>query len=195
MPILCNTSRICISVGNDFDLAGGSAMAQYDSVRKVSMQRMLCSPALPFCWCLGFLFGVFLFLYAGTPGVSLMRRTVYGSVSIVSLIGIGLLPFLFTAYAVFLSELRLLFLICFCKACMFAFVSIGISVAFSSAGWMMRGLLVYYDSILCVLLYFLWHRLLAGRKVYWFAIIFAGVLAGSIEYYIISPFLAGLIEI
>jgi len=169
-------------------------MAQYNSLRNVSLHRLPCGLALAFCWCLGLIFGVFLFLYAGTPGVSLMRRMVSGSVSIVSLIGIGLLPFLFTAYAVFLSEFRLLFPICFCKACMFAFVSFGICVSFSSAGWMMRRLLLFYDSVWCALLYFLWYRLLVGRKACWLVIILADVLAGSIEYYIISPFLAGLIN-
>ena len=170
-------------------------MAQYNSLRKVSLQRVPCGLALAFCWCLGFGFGVVLFLYAGTPGVSLMRRIICGSVSIVSLIGIGLLPFLFTAFAVFLSELRLLFLICICKACLFAFVSMGICLAFSSAGWMMRPLLLFYDSILCALLYFLWYRLLTGRKACWLLTIMAGILAGGIEYCIISPFLAGLIKI
>lgn len=170
-------------------------MAHYDGLRKVSLHHMPCGLVLAFCWCLGFVFGVFLFLYAGTPDISLMRRTVYDSVSIVSLIGIGLLPFLFTVYAVFLSKLWLLFPICFCKACLFAFVAIGISVAFSSAGWMMRRLLLFCDSVWCVLLYFLWYRLLTGRKASWLAIILAGILTGGIEYYIISPFLAGLIEI
>lgn len=170
-------------------------MAQHDSFRKVSLHRLPCGLALAFCWCLGFAFGVFLFLSTGTPGVSMMRRMVSGSVSIVSLIGLGLLPFLFTAYAVILSQLRLLFLICFCKAGMFAFVSMGISAAFSSAGWMMRGLLLFFDSVCCILLYFVWYRILNGRKAGWFWIILAGLLAGSIEFYIISPFLAGLIEI
>ena len=191
----CNTSRICISFGNDFHPAGGVAMAHYNSLRKVSLHCVPWGVVLAFCWCLGFIFGVFLFLYAGTPGVSLMHRMLFGSVSIVSLTGIGLLPFLFTAYAVFISRLRLLFLMCFCKACLFAFVSMGICAAFSSAGWMMRLLLLFYDTVCCVLLYFLWYRLLRGRNVSWLVIILTGILAGGLDYYIISPFLAGLIEI
>lgn len=170
-------------------------MAQCDSAKNLSLRRRPHGIILSFCWGMGWVCGVLLFLYAGTPGVSLMRGIAFGSVSVVSLFCIGSIPFLFTAYAVFISELRLLFLICFCKACLFSFISVGISVAFSSAGWMMRTMLLFSGSIWCVELYFLWLRLLSGRKACWFPVISVGIAAGCISYYIISPFLAGLIEI
>ena len=99
-------------------------MAHCGRSRKASLHCISYRLSLACCWCLGFILGVWLFLHTGTPGISLMRRTVYSSVSIVSLICICLLPFLFTVYAVFISELRLLFLICFCKACLFGFASV-----------------------------------------------------------------------
>ena len=169
-------------------------MALYDSTENVSLHSAFYRSALAFCWLLGLICGVALFLYAGTPVLPLMRGILSGSVSIVSLCVIGLIPFLFSAYAVYLSKLWLLLAICFCKACLLSFISIGITFAFGSAGWLMRALLLFSCNILCVLLYFLWTRLLLGRKPYWFAIFAIGIFACSVAFYIISPFLACLID-
>lgn len=166
-------------------------------VLDIDVKRRRC--ALAVCWFSGLLCGIFVFLRAGAPVTSLMRRMLYGSVSIVSLISICFIPFLFTAFAVFISELRLLFPICFCKALLFAFVSIGICAAFGSAGWLLRTLLLFCDGICVLFLYILWVRLLSGQEFKCFAgtIGFSVVciLAGITDYYVISPFLARLIEI
>ena len=170
-------------------------MIRYDSAENVTLRPWVSACLLPICWFFGLSCGIFLFLYAGTPVVSLMRRAPVASVSIVSLFGIGLIPFLFTAYAVFISELWLLFLICFCKAFLFSFVFTGISVAFSSAGWLMCTLLLFSDGVWCIVLYSIWLRLLSGRRTYWLAGLIFAVAATCMSYKIITPLLAGLIEL
>ena len=169
-------------------------MIQYDSYEDASLHSGFSPALLAVCWLLGVFCGMLLFLHAGTPVFSLMRRLPYGSVSIVSLLAAGLIPFLFTAYAVFISRPRMVFAVAFCKACLFSFVSLGISVAFASAGWLMRGLLLFGSGVSCVMLYFLWLRILSGRKTYWLAVAAAAAAACWTSFYIISPFLACLIE-
>ena len=170
-------------------------MLRLDRVEMVSLKPASRYSSLAVCWIFGLLGGTVLFLYAGTPVVSLMRSVPLGSVSIVSLLLTGLIPFLFTAYAAFLSEPWVLFVACFCKGFLFSFVSLGISIAFSSAGWLMRRILLFSGDIWCVALLFLWIRILSGQKACWFAVLTAGALACGISCYIISPFLVCLIEI
>jgi len=164
-----------------------------------NIDRKWSRRCLAVCWIAGLLCGIYWFFPAAAPITSLMRRTLVCSVSIVSLFGIYFIPFLFTAFAVFISELRLLFLVCFCKGCLYSFVSLGIYAAYGSSGWMIRGLLLLGDSMCVLALYLLWGRLLSGRlfDVYVDTIGFAlvCVLACVVDYYIISPFLAGLINI
>ena len=170
-------------------------MLRNNGAKNATLRPGLSVYLLSICWLVGLSCGIFLFLYAGTPVISLMRRAPVGSVSIVSLFCIGLLPFLFTACAVFVSELRLLFLICFCKAFLFSFAFTGISVAFFSAGWLICILLLFTDGIGCIVLYSIWVRLLSGRRTYWFVGLLFTVAATCVSYKIITPFLAGLIEL
>lgn len=171
-----------------------TALSKRDGAENISSQPMQYCLALPLCWTFGLICGVLLFLYAGTPVVSLMRGISDSSVSIVSLLTIGFVPFLLTAFAFFLTTQQLFFLICFCKACLFSFVAVGISVAFSSAGWLIRRIVLFYNSVWCVMLYFLWHRILYGRKGFWLVAAAAGLFTGCIAIHIISPFMACLID-
>ncbi len=188
-------SRICISPGKTVPAMGDVLVARCDIVKKQPLHFRWNCQMLAVFWIFGTICGIFLFLYAGTPVFSLMRRMPLASVSIVSLLGIGLIPFLFTAYAVYVSKRRLIFLICFCKACLYAFIAAGIYAVFSSAGWLMYGLLLFSGGILCADLYFLWLRLLSGRNGCWIWTVTVWVLAGSMVDHIISPFLACLIEL
>ena len=193
-------SEICISSANQGWFAGGILfMARPSSVNMPHWQRKHDHFFLAFCWCLGLLCGIFLFRRLEPSGFPLMRSAIAGSVSIVGLICVGFLPFLFTAFAVYISEPWLLFLVCFAKACLFSFVSAGIYESIGSSGWLIRLLMMFSDSICVLLLYFSWLRLLSGHRVYCFADMFvcfsATVLVCSVDYCIIAPFLARLIEI
>lgn len=153
---------------------------------------------LAFSWLLGLICGILVCLSAGNSFASWMRSTVYGAVSIVSLLFVTILPFLFSALAVYLSKPVLLLVICFCKAFLLSYVSLGVYQAFGSAGWLVRYLLSFSECMSAPLLYWCWQRYLLGKaslfgweSAYAFAL---AVLIGSADYCIISPFLASLID-
>lgn len=154
---------------------------------------------LAFFWCFGLVCGILTYFSADTVFSSLMRRTLTGSVSIVSLLGVPILPFLFSAFAVFISEPRLLVLVSFGKAFLFSFVSLGVIQAFGSAGWLIRWLLMFSNCMSVPVLYWFWQRhISAVRPVKIMDLVCflcIGLLIGSIDYCMISPFLARLIEI
>lgn len=133
---------------------------------------------------------------AGSSLASLMRSTPQDAVSIAGLLCLTFFPFLISAFAVSLSR-SALFLVCFGKAFLFAFAALGVSQAFGCAGWLLLRLILFSDCMLLPLLYFLWLRLLAGNSCGWEnACIWAlALLIVSIDYRIISPILASLIEI
>ena len=147
---------------------------------------------------LGFTFGLFLFLISGDSLFSLMRRTLYGSVSIVSLSLALLLPFLFSAFAVFISKPGMLLLISFCKAFLFSLISLGVLASLGSSGWLIRYLLIFGDIVTLPILYLFWQRHISGERTLCstevFSIVSLIFLIGSIDFCIVSPFLTGLIN-
>lgn len=154
---------------------------------------------LAFSWISGLICGSVVSVSAGTSLSSLMRGALYASVSIVGVLCVSVLPILFSAYAVFLSNFALLLPVCFTKAFLFSFVSLGISRAFASAGWLMRGLLLYSDWTSLPILYWFWLRSLSSDRpvtLWETLLVFALMgLVGSIHFGIISPFLVRLIGI
>ena len=69
---------------------------------------------------IGLVSGILIFFAAGESFLSLMRSAFYSPVSIVGLLCVTALPFLFSAIAVFLSQPWLMFPICFGKASFFS---------------------------------------------------------------------------
>lgn len=153
---------------------------------------------LAFFWFLGLAFGILFFLLSGDSFVSLMRGTLTSSVSIIRVLCVSLLPFLLSAFAVFISEPRLLLLICFGKAFLFSFVSFGVIQAFGSAGWLVRWLLLFSDCASVPVLYWFWLRNISGNSRFCFweicGFLSMELLIGSIDYCLVSPFLARLLD-
>ena len=173
-------------------------MARFFCLDLSKLWRKGCRFFLACFWLSGILCGVLAFLSAGRTLVSLMRSTLLVPVSIVGMLCVTILPFLLSAFAVSLSKPVFLLPICFGKAFLFAFVSIGILQAFGSAGWMFRWILLFSDCVCVPLLYWFWLRHISGvRSLYGgeAALMCAlGLLIGSVNFSIISPFLAGLID-
>lgn len=162
--------------------------------RRKDLHRLLA-----FCFCLGLAGGSFTFLLAGKTLLPLMRSALYAPVSIVGILCVSVFPILISAYAVFLSNFLLLLSLSFARAFLFSFVSLGISQAFASAGWLMQGLLLFGGWTSLPVLYWYWLRNLSpGRRFHWgetaLAFTLSGLL-GSIHFGIISPFLVRLIGI
>lgn len=97
---------------------------------------------------LGLLLGILFAFWAGDSVTSLMRGSIYASVSIVDLLAISLLPLLLSALTVLVSEPAFLCLIHFAKALSYGFCACAVSLAFGDAGWLVRLLLLFSDSMM-----------------------------------------------
>ncbi len=148
-------------------------------------------------WTSGLLSGIWAFFDSGGFLSSLMLGSVIGSVSIVSLLCVTVLPFLLSACAVFLSCRGLLFPLAFFRAFLVSYVGMGIYACFGSAGWLFRLFLCFSELLSTPLLYWFWLRCCdpsQGRIVPQCALTGAFcLLIGSIDYCLISPQLRNLI--
>ena len=146
----------------------------------------------------GLLSGTALAVSAGNSYYSLMRMAASSPVSIAGLFASVFLPFLFSAFAVYLGKPKLIYFICFIKAALFSFGSFTALTAFASAGWLVRFLLQFSDIVM--LPAFCWFSLRCitdtGLFKRDFSIcLFLFLLIGSLDYCMVSPFLAMLIDI
>ena len=145
----------------------------------------------------GALFGFKLFFSAENYLTSLMGGAILCSVSIVQLLIPFLLPFLFSAIAVYLSAPWLIYAVCFLKTALFSYISCGVVSLYGSAGWLVHILFLFSDIFYLVLLYWYWIRHVSSGKAFSTAEAFRFLLAASlisgIDFYIISPFLQGLL--
>lgn len=150
---------------------------------------------LAFFWVAGLAFGTFSAFAAGPSLFLMMRGAAHGSLSIVSLLATLYLPFLLSAFAVFLSAYWLIFPLSFAKGFLFAFVSAGIVGAFGSAGWLFRLFLCFADHLSAPVLYWFWMYCLNNQSGIRLQFLLTGsclFLIASTEYSVISPFLADL---
>ena len=108
---------------------------------------------LAFSWLLGLGTGGVVFRSAGEHIISMMPLAVFGQLSIVSLFLSTSLPFLLSAFAVYLSKPRLLIVICFVKAFCYGYVICGVFGFFGAHGWLLRWLFLFTDTFACVMLY------------------------------------------
>ncbi|MDY3224764.1 MAG: hypothetical protein SOW84_02665 [Candidatus Faecousia sp.] len=149
-------------------------------------------------WFCGLLCGIFCFWIARDHLFSLMRSCIFAPVSIVGLLCAAYLPFLLSAFALLVSLLWVVYPICFCKAFLFSFLSLGFLLSFPSGGWLVRYFLLFGDCAVLPVLYWYWlHSLMVPPMSRWLPTLAAGcivVLASCLDYRIISPYFACLIE-
>ena len=157
-------------------------------------RQNLCSLAL--CVVFGAVLGA---LFADTSGdtyIPLMRMAASRSVSIVGSAVSVFLPFLVSLYVITHSKPWLVYLICCIRLFLFSSAGLALDHAFGSAGWLVRLFLQMPD--LCLIPVLIWYSLLSltGRctkRVMIYCILFAAVI-GMLDYRVISPFLANLID-
>lgn len=144
------------------------------------------------CWICGLLCGVAFFSVSSPDTLSVMRRAVLCPVSIVCLINAALIPFLLSAFFALLSMNWMVMGICFVKAFLFAFVSLGMLSGFGSGGWLLRFFLLFGDSAALPLLYWCWMRFVRTSAAHnWIMIaVVCCLLLGAIilDYRVIAPF-------
>ena len=153
---------------------------------------------LAFVWLSGLVSGVGFSNLAGDSFLSMMRGAAVSSVSIVSLLSISLLPFLISAFSVYMHSFGLLAGLCFIKGCLFAFISMGVFTAFGSGGWLIRILMMFSDLCCLLPLWLCWLRILSGSFQGSFRpVVRGGLMAVGIvcfDYLYVLPFLAKLVE-
>ena len=151
---------------------------------------------LAYSFLLGLVFGSLISSGSGFSSVSLMRAAPCGSMSIVGLFTVSMLPLLISAFAVFTSQIWLLIPLAFLESFCFSYVGIGILAGFGSAGWLVCLLMMLPEGLLMGGLWWFWQRCLNDRGFRSGLLVFV-VSCGIIwlNYSVISPFLAEIINI
>lgn len=150
-------------------------------------------------WTAGLFLGVFLANHVHENYYLLMRMAAKSRVSIVGLLTSAALPFLFLFYFAYIRRFWPIITICFLKGFLFCFGAAAVSIAFGSAGWLVRLLLQFTD--VCLIPVFSWlvlrHCSAGARPLQKDAVICGTlvVLICSLDYCVVSPYLAMLIEI
>lgn len=171
-------------------------VARPDAIKRVFSCKTLW---VALCWITGLVVGTVIAAGTDLSAFSLMRRALFGQVSIVNLFAAAAFPFLLAAYAVFIDRPRLLLLICGIKALCFAFCAYMTAASFGTAGWLVQPLVQFMDLCLVPVLCWFCIRHISGplnsfRKD--IMVCAAAVVAAvSINYFVVSPFLAKLIDI
>lgn len=152
---------------------------------------------LAFAMIAGVVLGVYLAMQSADSFMTLMRTAAGCRMSIAGLIASRFLPFLFAAFAVYISKHWLLIPVFFIKGCAITWCGCLTVAAFGSAGWLVQPLLQFSDFLLLpVLFWFSIRRIVQTRDAIWRDLKICGVafvLAGALDYCIISPFLVMLL--
>ena len=178
-----------------FFLGEGAGLMLYNACRKACSCIYSRWIQLLLSWMIG-IFAGFYFNYVCRPfSLSLMRSLIFQPVSIVGVFASVVLPFLFTYFAAITNRFIYVLFVCFLKAFSFAFTGASVSVAYLTADWMIRALLLFSDICTLPLLFYLWisacNDTLARIK-FCLYILFSSVIA-SIDLCVVSPFLCGLL--
>ena len=152
---------------------------------------------LAFSWILGLGGGGLAFRYAGDVLISLMPLAVNSQLSIVGQFLSISLPFLLSAFAVFVSCPGILIPLSFCKAFAYSYLVCGVFASFGSGGWLIRWLLLFTDSVSAALLYGYAMRHISGCRnfspVGLFGCISVVAILAGVDFAYISPLLQRLL--
>lgn len=151
---------------------------------------------LSLCSVIGSGIGVLGAVAAGNNYFLLMRMAVGCRVSIVDTAVAVFIPFLVSLFLIVHSKPWLVSVICSLHISLYSATGYAIAASFGSAGWMVRHMLQFPDLILIPVLLFMSVCKLQNRvskRLIYFCIAVAAMV-GLINYCVISPFLANLIE-
>lgn len=153
---------------------------------------------LAFALLTGFTLGAYTATLAEPSSFSLMRTASESCVSIVCLLPALLLPFLFSAFAVYISQYWLLIPIAFTKAFFFSYLSAASLLLFRGSGWLVQLLLMFTDCLSMPVLCWFWLRTCTVsresvlRSFVSAALVVIGIIC--LDYQFISPFLVELLS-
>ena len=154
-----------------------------------------CKLVIGFCWIGGLLLG----MYAASVAGDTLFLTMLGDVSTVSIPGllIASLPFLLTAFAVFLPHPGFLIPLALWRSFSYGFCAYGLAVVYHGAAWLTRLLLMFGQNATAPLLMWLWLRKCdfpdTVRPGELAACGIAAALIGIVDHCMVSPFAASLL--
>ena len=172
-------------------------MGSFFQRRFYQSRRKSIASYLAFVWLAGLLLGSALAMSPGSTSDSLMRSVFSSTVSISGLLATLYLPLLFSAFAVYISQIWLLIPICFFKALFFSYIAAKFSLLLLSGSWLFRFLFLFSDCLTVPVLYLIWYRAFhRDRREVFCSCLLAGflfLLIGIVDYRCISPFLIRLL--
>lgn len=147
-------------------------------------------------WVIGLLVGMFFAFTVRTLVSSLIHTIVCCRASITGLISVLILPLVISAMAI--SVPLFLYPICFFKAFSYGFCLYSVTFVFGDAGWLFATLLLFSDSVMIVLLNWLWCRHIVVNKNTsgqdFARCTIAATLIALMDYFLISPYLIDLLH-
>lgn len=173
-------------------------MVRFFHARFFSSSRKPSTIVLAFVLCVGYFLGAVLALLSDQFSVSLMHTAVLSRGSIVSILSVLLLPFLFTAFAVFVRRYQLLVPIAFFRAVIFSYVCSVIVCIYGSSGWLILLLFLFSDCASLPVLCWLWVRSISSREqkllrnIFYVFVPLLGIV--YLDYRFVSPFLVMLLS-
>ena len=151
-------------------------------------------PALLLAWIGGTSFGCS--LYEPLP-VTLMHSVVITPMSIVGVFVCVFLPLVCTYFSFLLDKLIIILIVCFLKAVAFSFSGALIWHYFQSAGWLICFFMMFSDCCFSIVFLTLLLRYFSCACIRPMSDLFVctaiGICIATADYFVISPFLQGLL--
>ena len=150
---------------------------------------------LAFLWTASYIVGT-VCSYNDIYIVSMMRRAISCPVSIVGLCAVLFLPLLISVLALLFKKRTVIYIYTAIKAYFSGAAIYAVCAAFRYAGWLIRLLLLFSDTVSCVLILFLLIRHIDDIKSSFrrdvLLSFIAVVICGCIDYLLVTPFLMSL---
>lgn len=150
---------------------------------------------LAFLWTASFIIGA-VCTFDDIYTVSMMRRAISCPVSIVGLFAVLILPLLISVLALLFRKLTVIYIFTAIKAYFSGATICAVCAAFRYAGWLVRLLLLFSDTVISVLVLLLLIRHIDGVKAsFWRDVLvcfIAVTICGCIDYLQVTPFLMSL---
>ena len=155
-------------------------------------RMFLCRLLLISSWILGILCGCF-FATQTSDKASLMHMLLQSHMSIVGGLAVSFLPLCISAVIISLNKTALLIPLAFVKAFMYSFSSACVICAFGTAGWLVRLLFLFSDSLISLFCFRLWLCCFSGvKRIEWecMSCAICCVCVFTVDCLIIAPFTA-----
>ena len=147
-------------------------------------------------WIFGLLAGVF--LVNQTSAIFPMCSVVFLRISVVGLITSMAMPLLISYILLRLFRFCYILPLVFIKALTFIVCYYSVTVAFGNAGWLIRGMIFFSDSTVVCILILQWFHAAVGEEYSVSAnvilYIIAPIIVGCFDYFVVSPYLAMLLN-